>query len=249
MAKKILIMIGCLLLVGGVGMLMFPTVSQWLYDREVGKLIQDFHREREVLQQEVQEGSASNYQMSDGQEELQQPRLPELRAAMEAYNQSLLEDGQSGFRDAWSYQEPSFDLAAWGLEDNVFGYIEIPKMNVTLPLYLGASSENLELGAAHLSYTSLPIGGESSNAVIAGHRGYFRAAMFRDIEKLEVGDPVKITNLWETLTYRVVETKVILPEDIQEVLIQPGRDLVTLVTCHPYGENTHRYVVYCEREE
>lgn len=127
------------------------------------------------------------------------------------------------------------------------GSVEIPRMGVELPLYLGANEENMRLGAAHLSQTSLPIGGENTNCVIAAHRGYAMAAMFRDIEAMQEGDEVIVTNLWETLTYQVVETKVILPSDTEEVLIREGRDLVTLITCHPYGHNYQRYVVYCER--
>ena len=95
--------------------------------------------------------------------------------------------------------------------------------------------------------TSYSIGGENTNCVLAAHRGSSRAAMFRDIEKLEIGDEIYIQNFRETLTYRVAELRVISPTDVQELLIQPGRDLVTLITCHPYRHNYQRYVVYCER--
>lgn len=120
-------------------------------------------------------------------------------------------------------------------------------MKVELPILLGANDENLEKGAAHLTETSYPIGGQNTNCVLAAHRGYNRAAMFRDIEKLEIGDEIHILNFRETLTYRVAELRVISPTDVEELLIQEGRDLVTLVTCHPYRYNYQRYVVYCER--
>ena len=99
-----------------------------------------------------------------------------------------------------------------------------------------------------MSQTSLPIGGIDTNCVIAGHRGYSGASYFRYIEKLSVGDSVTITNLWESLHYRVSEIKIIDPYDVDEILIQEGRELITLLTCHPYASGgRQRYVVYCER--
>ena len=103
-------------------------------------------------------------------------------------------------------------------------------------------------GAAHLSQTSLPIGGNNTNCVIAGHRGWRGASYFRYVTDLQPGDKVYITNLWETLAYTVTETKIIKPNEIEKILIQPGRDMVTLLTCHPYASGgKQRYVVYCER--
>lgn len=235
MVKKVVKATAVVLLVAGLALLAYPHVSQWLYDRSAGDLIQGFDEQMAGMRTGAEGG------------EKMPPYLPELYAAMQAYNQGIYENGQDGFKDAWSYQPASFDLSQWGFADNMAGYIHIPRMNVKLPLYLGASKENMKKGAVHLTETSLPIGGENTNCVIAAHRGYSGAAMFRDIEKLQVGDEVFLTNLWETLTYRVVETKVIRPNDVREVLIQPGRDLVTLITCHPYRHNYQRYVVYCER--
>ena len=121
-------------------------------------------------------------------------------------------------------------------------------MEIELPILLGANTENMKQGAVHLIETSYPIGGENTNCVLAAHRGYSRAAMFRDIEKLELGDEIYIRNFRETLVYRVVQLQVISPTDVGQLLIQDGRDLVTLITCHPYGHNYQRYVVYCERD-
>ena len=171
-----------------------------------------------------------------------------LLQAMRDYNERIYAENQIGLSDAWSYQTPSFDLAAYGIEDGIVGVIYIPALDVELPIYLGASNENMAKGAVHLSQTSLPIGGENTNAVIAAHRGWYDAAFFRYIEKLRPGDKLTITNLWETLTYEVTEIKIIDPNDIDEILIQPGKDMVTLLTCHPYASGgRQRYVVYCER--
>ena len=122
-------------------------------------------------------------------------------------------------------------------------------MDVKLPLYIGASKENLSKGAAVLGQTSLPVGGTNTNSVIAGHRGYQGIPYFREIERLEVGDKVSITNPWETLTYRVESIAIIDPYDNDAVKIQDGKDMVTLVTCHPYrSHGKYRYIVYCVRD-
>lgn len=142
------------------------------------------------------------------------------------------------------------ELAAMGLPDGIVGSIDIPAMGVTLPIYLGATEANMELGAAVVAGTSMPVGGESSNCVIAAHRGVWHGVqMFRDIELLEVGDTLTITTSWDELTYRVCEIRVIEPDDVDALAVQEGRDLVTLFTCHPYAVSTQRYLVYCERVE
>ena len=109
--------------------------------------------------------------------------------------------------------------------------------------------DNLSKGAAVLSETSMPIGGTDTNCVIAGHRGWKGSAYFQRIENLKEGSEVYITNPWETMIYKVVSTKVVNPDDSDAILLQPGKDMVTLISCHPYvlGGGKYRYVVYCER--
>ena len=196
---------------------------------------QAFYLEAADAQQAaVQEGSPIPYE--------------DLLKDIQQYNENIYLTCQSELTSREAYQDSEFDLTAYGLPDNVFGVLSIPKMDLEMPLYLGASDENMALGATVLAETSIPIGGTSSNAVIAGHRGWGGAKYFKDIELLEVGDEVSITNLWEELTYRVTEIKIIDPSDISSILIQPGRDLVTLLTCHPYGsDGLYRYLVFCER--
>ena len=175
---------------------------------------------------------------------------PELWADMVRYNEAIYTQGQTGLSCEYDYQKPSFTLTQYGLADEVFGVISIPAMELEMPIFLGATEQHMAEGAAHLSQTSLPIGGTNTNSVIAGHRGYNGASYFRYIDKLKVGDAVYITNLWERLTYRVCEIKIIDPHDVTEILIQPGRELLTLLTCHPYASGgRQRYVVYCERVE
>ena len=173
----------------------------------------------------------------------------DLREAMEAYNLQLSQD-QSGLDSVDSYEAPGLNLKDYGLgTDDPVGYIEIPAMDVTLPLYLGASRAHMDDGATVLGQTSMPIGGNSTNCVIAAHRGWNGKAMFRDVELLQEGDLVYLTNLWETLTYQVTGISIIWPDEVEAVAIQPGQDMVTLLTCHPYIVGTYRYLVYCQRVE
>ena len=163
-----------------------------------------------------------------------------------SYNQKIYENGQSELKDAWSYRTSPIRLKDGKKR---FGYIRIKKMDVKLPLYLGATLENMRKGAAIMGETSLPFGTKNSNCVIAAHRGYEGIPYFREIEKLKVGDRVIIKNPWENLTYLVEEIKIIQPDDSDQIKIQKGKDMVTLLTCHPYrSHGKYRYVVYCIRD-
>ena len=228
--KKILIISALILLIAGLTVILYPYVCQYLYK---------FHS-RQVIRDYEQRMKAYDQPESDNDWEW-------LYELMVRYNMELYTSGQSGLTDAFSYQQVDFSLIRFGFDEEMIGYLSIPKMNIELPIYLGADRENLAKGAAHLAQTSLPVGGINTNTVIAAHRGMKTAAMFRDIEELEIGDEVTITNFCETLRYRVAEINIINPTNIEAILIQPGRDLVTLITCHPYRHNYQRYVVYCER--
>jgi LPXTG-site transpeptidase (sortase) family protein len=173
--------------------------------------------------------------------------LEKLLQRAESYNEKLYLDGQKDLKDPFSYEASSIDLSEYGIADNLFGFLEIPKINVKLGIYLGATTSNMAKGAAHLTQTSLPIGGINTNSVIAAHRGTRHQDMFLHIDRLKPGDRIFITNPWKTLIYRVTSTEIIAPDAIEKVLIQPGRDMVTFISCNPYGKHTQRYVVYCDR--
>ena len=169
---------------------------------------------------------------------------------MVSYNESLYRDAQNGLSSAEAYREPSFILADYGLENEAIGVLTIPVLSFEMPIYLGATEQHLLAGVAHLSQTSLPIGGSNTNTVIAGHRGWYGADYLRYIENLKIGDEVIVTNLWEELIYRVCEIKVIEPTQVEAILIQPNRELLTLLTCHPYATGgRQRYLVICERTQ
>lgn len=221
MKRKILVILIFLIYAVGVGFVLYPQVADVVVKQKQSKAVESFeHKEtRDSVYEE-----------------------------MVSYNQSLIQNGQAGLSDAWIDTEMSSFLETSGYEEGMVGVLNIDAMGVSLPLYIGANEENLMKGAAVLANTSMPIGGESTNCVIAGHRGgYNGQAVFRDIEVLQTGDVVTVTNAWETLEYEVVKSIVIMPDDIEAIKIMPGKDMLTLVTCHPYGDNTQRYVVYCTR--
>ena len=168
----------------------------------------------------------------------------ELYKKLCEYNKIIFKSNQSELRDAFSYMTSSIRFTDFGLPCDTVGYITIEKMNVELPMYIGSSSANMAIGATIMDHTSMPIGGQNTNCVIAAHR---MGGFFGDIELLQIGDLIRITNLWETLTYRVAKITVIDPYDTDKIKIIPGKDMITLLTCHPYWSNRTRYIVYCER--
>ncbi|MBQ7535966.1 MAG: class C sortase [Stomatobaculum sp.] len=125
----------------------------------------------------------------------------------------------------------------------VMGYIDVPKINVKLPIYHGTSDAVLQTSIGHLPETSLPVGGSGSHCVLSGHRGLPSARLFSDLDKMSYGDTFTLSVLNETYTYQVDQIRVVEPTDIRELKIQPDMDLCTLVTCTPYGINSHRLLV------
>lgn len=237
-----------LLFIAGIALVFYPVITSSLFTQSSNEVIKEFKETAKTIRDIDSSSGDDDFGISDTHttDDNKSVQPQSLYADMQAYNREIYENGQIGLQDPFVFEIPAFDLTSYGFQSNVAGYIKIPRMDVELPIYFGATTENLALGAASLAYTSTPIGGENTNTVLAAHRGAGAAAMFRDIETLEIGDKVYITNLWETLTYQVTETKVILPTDVQEVCIQEGRDMLTLITCHPYTKNYQRYVVYCD---
>lgn len=235
-SKKIKRKCALVIIIIGILMLIFPILLKRISSMQINNSIKHFI------------GTVRKIEIGEEKNKQNNTVLDKLYNEMKEYNKDLRENGQK-IVDAFSFQNTNFDLREYGFEENVIGVIKIPKINVELPIYLGATEENLYKGATHLSETSFPLGEESSNAVIVAHRGLIRNKMFRHLDKLVIGDEIIITTFWDTLTYKVSEIRVISPTDSSQILIQEDRDLVTLVTCHPYRINSQRYVVYCEREK
>ena len=170
----------------------------------------------------------------------------DLYQFLKSENERLYMTGQDDLLDVFSYETADIDLSFYGFDDGCVGFLEAPSIGVLLPIYLGANAENMKKGAVHMTQTSYPIGGNNTNAVIAAHRGG-TCEMLRNIHKIQIGDEIIITNFREQLTYLATEIRIILPTDVNEVKIQEGRDIITLLSCNPLGKNHQRYVLYCER--
>ena len=249
--KVLLILLSAFLFIIGAAILMKPTINRIEQEEQAEEAVASFFRENyneTVPGQEITEIIPVIIRKK-GYVPKEAP-FPELLKAMQEYNEQIYRTKQCGLADPWCYTAPVLNLEDYGLTGEVVGVLTIPAMDYEEPIYLGATSDHLSRGAAQLSISSMPIGGNNTNCVLAGHRGWNGELHFRHIERLEVGDEVFLTNLWDTLTYEVVEIKIIQPWQPEHLLIQEGRDLLTLITCHPYGSGgKYRYVVYCERKE
>ncbi|HGA1317963.1 TPA: class C sortase, partial [Streptococcus suis] len=134
-------------------------------------------------------------------------------------------------------------------DTGIMGYVEIPKLQTTLPIYHGTDDAVLQVAVGHLAGTSLPIGGQGSHAAISGHRGLPSAKLFSDLDQLVIGDTFMIQVLDNTLTYEIDKIITVTPDDVSPLMIDPNEDFVTLVTCTPYGVNSHRLLVRGHRIE
>lgn len=171
------------------------------------------------------------------------PELMEVRAEAQAYNDAL-----GGVQNDRVPKLPYADQMRYKNTDKL-GWLEIDGINLRLPIYRGTSDTSLSAGIGHLEQSSLPCGGKSSHCVLSGHSGMLSKRMFDDIRSLSVGDVFEIHELGEVHAYEIYDIETVLPEEIDKLRIEPGRDIVTLMTCTPYGINTHRLLVHAERTD
>lgn len=178
---------------------------------------------------------------------LDEAQYEEMWSAARAYNRALAERSTNfALSDAQKEEyEKLLDISGVG----IMGYLEIPELNMSLPIYHGTEESVLQIAAGHLEWSSLPVGGESSHCVISGHRGLPSAKLFTDLDKLQEGDVFVLRVLDEVLTYEVDQIRVVEPSQVSDLEIVEGSDLCTLVTCTPYGINTHRLLVRGHRIE
>lgn len=209
-----------LVLLVGLSLLLYPSFSNWWNSR---------------VQSYAVSGYMENVAAMDNDE------YENLWKAAIAYNHTLLErDNLYVLNDEQSeayYQ--MLDVGGTG----IMGYIEIPTINVALPIYHGTEESALQVAIGHLEWSSLPVGGEGTHCVVSGHRGLPSARLFTDLDQLVVGDYFMLHVLDETLTYEVDQIRIVEPQETEDLLIQEGKDLCTLVTCTPYGVNSHRLLV------
>lgn len=186
----------------------------------------------------------------DDVSELDDSTYDTLWEEAQSYNASLLEDENRFFPDEEEQQqyEQLLRISDDGI-NGIIGYIEIPNIDVTLPIYHGTSEEILQVAIGHIEGSSLPVGGPSTHCVISGHRGLPSSRLFTDIDQLSEGDIFTLLVLDEALTYEVDQIRIVEPDDISLLEIKEGEDLCTLVTCTPYGVNSHRLLVRGHRVE
>lgn len=204
----------------GLSVLLYPTVSDYW---------NSLHQSRAI----------ATY--SDAVEEMDTSDYERMWAEADAYNKKLYESGHGlGLaEDEKEEYESILDVSGTG----IMSYIEIPSIKCSLPIYHGTDEAVLQIAVGHIEGSSLPVGGVNTHCVLSGHRGLPSAKLFSDLDKLEEGDLFMIRTLDQTLTYEVDQIRIVLPEEIDDLKIVDGEDLCTLVTCTPYGINTHRLLV------
>lgn len=209
--------------------MLYPAVSNYI---------------NEKYQSEIQTAYEEIIEQSD------ELKLAEIKERAEAYNRSII----PGTTDLGSFQKEAIMAASKDYDtqldpsgNGIMGYVEIPKIDVNLPIYHGTETDTLEKGTGHLIGSSLPIGGESTHAVITGHSGMASQRMFTDLEQLEIGDVFYLHVLGEVLAYQVYDAEPVLPHDTEKLRITSGEDLCTLITCYPTGINSHRLLVQGKR--
>lgn len=214
------------MLLAGLSLLLYPSLSDYW---------NSFHQTRAI----------TDY--AETVAELDKAQYDELWAAAQSYNAELARRENGYVLDAAQQEEYERLLDVSGL--GVMGYIEIPEINCSLPVYHGTEEAVLQTAVGHLEWSSLPVGGESTHCVLSGHRGLPSAKLFTNLDRLREGDTFMLRVLDEVLTYEVDQILIVEPKDTDALTIVPGMDLCTLVTCTPYGVNTHRLLVRGHRIE
>ena len=204
----------------GVSVLLYPTVSDYWNSLHQSQAIATY---------------------ADSVENMDEQDYEKLWDAAVSYNQKLFQSGHGlGLKDEEKeeYNE-LLDVSGTG----IMSYIEIPKIKCSLPVYHGTDEGVLQIAVGHIEGSSLPVGGLNTHCVLSGHRGLPSAKLFSNLDKLEEGDIFMIRTLDQTLTYEVDQIRIVLPDEVEDLKIEEGKDLCTLVTCTPYGINTHRLLV------
>lgn len=215
-----------LVLFAGLSLLLYPTVSDYW---------NSLHQSRAIASYVEQVAEIDNQ------------TYEQLWADAQAYNRSLAK--KRGRYQMTDEEREEYECLLNVSGNGIIGYIEIPAINCSLPIYHGTDEAVLQIAVGHIEGTSLPVGGESTHCVLSGHRGLPSARLFSDLDKLVEGDTFLIRVLDETLTYEVDQIRIVLPHEMSDLEIEEGKDYCTLVTCTPYGINSHRLLVRGHRVE
>ena len=223
MKKKVITICAAVLFLTALGLTLYPLVSNYVNQKYASKIQTAYQKliqqtDDSILQEAKQRAIAYNLAITPG--------------TADAYSEEALVSAAEDY-------DSQLDIAGSG----IMGYVEIPKIQVNLPIYHGTDAEVLDRGVGHLLGSSLPVGGENTHTILSGHSGMASQKMFTDLEQLAQGDVFYLNVLNETLAYQVIQISTVLPYETELLSIVPGADLCTLVTCTPYGVNTHRLLV------
>ena len=226
MKKKVSTILLILVLCIGLSLLLYPTVSDYINSLHQSEAIAGYSEAIDNVDAEQRDAILENAQK---------------------YNAALAERGNMWKLDNEQLADYNSQLSITGTD--VMSYIDIPSINCTLPIYHGTDEAVLQIAVGHLEGTSLPVGGESSHCVLSGHRGLPSAKLFTDLDRLVEGDIFVLKTLDDVFTYEVDRISIVLPNEVSLLTVEKGKDLCTLVTCTPYGVNTHRLLVRGHRIE
>ena len=229
MKSKIATFFVVLFFIAGLGVFNYPVISTLYNQLHEGTVMASY--DEKVAQMEQEELDALYKQAQD-------------------YNRKIAEEGptvQDAFEQGETVEDELYNQTLNMEGSGVMGSIEIPKIHVFLPIYHGTSPDVLEVGVGHLQGSSLPVGGDTTHSILTGHRGLPSAELFTNLDRLEEGDIFYIHILRKTLAYKIYNIETILPEEVENLIIEEGKDLITLVTCTPYGINSHRLLLHAER--
>ena len=220
MRRRISNIILTVVLLVGIGLLVYPTFSDWW---------NSFHQTRAIA------GYMAEVANMDKED------FDRMWAEAEAFNEYLAES--SGRFNLTEEEERTYNSILDVTGTGIMGYIDIPSIKISLPIYHGTDESILQIAIGHIEGTSFPIGGEGTHSAVSGHRGLPSAKLFTDIDQLQAGDKFLLQILDRTLTYEVDQIRIVLPQELQDLQIDPYQDYCTLITCTPYGVNTHRLLV------
>lgn len=225
MKQRIISILAVITLIIGLSLLLYPTISNYFNSTKQRRAIYNYVATVETISEEDYSDILEKAERYNAALAASPPKLMELTDRQLAEYMSIL------------------DVTGTG----IIGYISIPTADISLPVYHGTSEAVLQVGAGHLEGSSFPIAGDSVHALISGHRGLPSALLFTNLDMLEVGDTFTVHVLDEAYTYRIYDIETVLPSDLYSLNIQQGKDLCTLITCTPYGINSHRLLIHGER--
>ncbi|MDD7308982.1 MAG: class C sortase [Eubacteriales bacterium] len=226
MKNKITTWILVLALLAGLSLLLYPTVSDYWNSLHASQAVATY---------------------AEDVKSIDKTQYDELLAAAHSYNESLHTRTNDFYLT--DEQQAAYDTLLNIGQTGIMGYIEIPVIKLSLPIYHGTSDSVLQIAVGHLDWTSLPVGGTGTHCVLSGHRGLPSAKLFTNLDQMKTGDTFVIRVLDEVLTYEVNQILIVEPNDTSALTVEAGKDLCTLVTCTPYGINSHRLLVRGHRVE